>query len=159
MKKSLIYLLVCFSIFTFISCGDDEPSSGSGDLIGTWETKDAEGLFNDVFSSYYEDTKAYLQIKADGTWTVVSVIVWTDEAVDYLNLDKKVQVEKDSCKWHIEDGKIYLDIDNPDDINIANVMTYKCDKNTLQLTAIDFYSITVTYKRVSDSVIDKYLNN
>lgn len=135
MKKSLIYLFMCFSIFTFTSCGDDEPSSGYSDLIGTWQEDDEfTNVFNDVFD--YE-TYHFIQFKKDGT---------------YIEVDVLNEVEVIRGTWTRSGNTIYATNEG----GTTKTTIVSLTKNTLVTSTL---GIEQTYKRVSDSVINKYLKD
>ncbi len=135
MKKYLIYLLVLLSIFTFTSCGDDEPSGGNGDLIGTWQEDDEfTNVFNDVFDY---DTYHFIQFRKDGT---------------YIEIDVFDEVEVMKGTWTRKGDKILATNEHAS----SSITIVSITKNTLVTSA---FGIEQTYKRVSDSTIDKYLRN
>lgn len=135
MKQYLIYFLAFISFFAFTSCGDDEPSSGNGDLIGTWQEDDEfTNAFNNVFD--YE-TNHFIQFKKDGT---------------YIEIDVLDEVEVIRGTWTREGNTIYATNEHASSTTTIVSIT----KNILVTTT---FGIQQTFKRVSDSVIDKYLRN
>lgn len=135
MKQYLIYLLAIISIFTFTSCGDDEPSSGNSDLIGTWQEDDEfTNVFNDVLDY---DTYHFIQFKKDGT---------------YIEIDVLSEVEIIRGTWTRKGDTIYATNEHAS----SSIKIVSITKNTLVTST---FGIEQTYKRVDDSVINKYLND
>lgn len=135
MKQYLIYLLAIISIFTFTSCGDDEPSSGNSDLIGTWQEDDE---FTDVFNDVLDyETYHFIQFKKDGT---------------YIEVDVFDEVEVIKGTWTRKGNTIYATNEHASSSSKIVSIT----KNTLVTSTL---GIEQTYKRVDDSIINKYLND
>lgn len=135
MKKYLIFFLAFISIFTFTSCGDDEPSSGNGDLIGTWQEDDE---FTDVFNDIFDfETYHYIQLRKDGT---------------YIEVDDLDEVEVIRGTWTRNGNTIYAT--NEGGTTKSTIVSLT--KNTLVISTL---GIEQTFKRVSDSAINKYLND
>lgn len=135
MKKYLIFFLAFISIFTFTSCGDDEPSSGNGDLIGTWQEDDE---FTDVFNDIFDfETYHYIQLRKDGT---------------YIEVDDLDEVEVIRGTWTRNGNTIYAT--NEGGTTKSTIVSLT--KNTLVISTL---GIEQTFKRVSDSAINKYLKD
>ena len=135
MKQYLIYLLAFISIFTFTSCGDDEPSSGDGDLIGTWQEDDE---FTDVFNDVFDyDTYHFIQFKKDGT---------------YFEVDVLEEIEVIKGTWTRNGNTIYA----KNDAGSSTTTIVSITKETLVTST---FGIQQTYKRVNDNVINKYIRN
>lgn len=56
--KNLFFGLLIISAFSFIGCGDDEPSCSASDFIGTWNRQGDEECENDP------------DVTADATFTI-----------------------------------------------------------------------------------------
>lgn len=134
MKQYLIFFLAFISIFTFTSCGDDEPSGDNGDLIGTWQEDDEfTNVFNEVFD--YE-TYHFIQFKKDGT---------------YIEVDVLNEVEVIKGTWTRNGNTIYATNEG----GTTKTTIVSLTKNTLVTSTL---GIEQTFKRVNDNVINKYLN-
>lgn len=136
MKKHLYQLLVAliaFSSLFLVSCNDEEDIS-SGDIVGTWEW--------DFFDSEDYWGKQYVQFNADGEY--IEVNLNADGTIDYI--DRGGQWERN--------GNTVIISDEGEEIPTAAVIT-KLSNEDLTLTVL---GISMSYKRVDDSVIEKYLN-
>lgn len=134
MKKYLYLLFVAIFAtmsFALTSCSnDDEPSAG-GDIVGSWEnvTDWATGL-----------GKQYVKFESDGTYYEIN---------EYPS-DGEVEVLKGKWKKDGNTLKVYGSKDMKDVTATISNLT----DNTLTITAL---GISQDYKRVSDSVLDKYI--
>ena len=116
--------------FTLTSCGDDdddEPSSGN--IVGTWEAT------NYPFGIYQ-----VIQFSSNGKYTEVTVDP-DDNETDILK-----------GKWTQKDNKITI---IEDEFGLTSTATIV--KVTDKTLALDVLSLETSYKKVSDSTIDKYL--
>lgn len=134
MKKYLYLLFVALFAtmsFALTSCSnDDEPSAG-GDIVGSWENvTDWATLIG----------KQYVKFESDGTYYEIN---------EYAS-DGEVEVLK--AKWK-KDGNT-LKVFGSKDMQDGTATISNLTDNTFTITA---YGISQDYKRVSDSVLDKYI--
>ena len=136
MKKHLYQLLVALialSSLFLVSCNDEEDIS-SGDIVGTWEW--------DSFDSEDYWGKQYVQFNADGEYIEVN-----------LNADGTIEYIDRGGQWE-RIGNTVIISDEGEEIPTTAVIT-KLSNEDLTLTLL---GISMSYKRVDDSVIEKYLN-
>lgn len=132
-KYLKLFMVALFATLTFTltSCGDDdEPSVGN--IVGSWKCVDYEAF----------GVIQYLQFRADGTVTEVDI---DEDGPDVMN-----------GTWKLErDLLTFINNDEEWDMDIPTVSTVeKVTNSELVLTTL---GIKLTYKKVADSEIDKYL--
>lgn len=127
MKKILYALMLVLGMSVLSSCSKEGNGSS---IIGTWE-------YTDV--SWYdgEEYAVYFQFKDNGTYVYVSVD-------NYRSNDFRSYV--DYGTWSLSEDTLILD-----DVEKYPVLELTKDSLTLVL------DVEGTFKRVSDSVIKKYL--
>ena len=144
-------LAVALMGISLTACGDDNDEPGGGSIVGTWE-----GDFLHWFEStngqdgFYESSKGYIKFNDDNTYISVSDIVYTDEWVEIYGVDKhEIEIEHGSYK--ISGNTITL----ADSDQTYSPVTFSVKGNKLTIVTL---GLTFTFTRVSDSVINKYLN-
>lgn len=134
------------------ACGDDkdEPKgTNSKDLIGTWESDIVrDGV--DGMEFFYESGESLIQFRNDGTMVSVNVLVLKDE---YVFDGKKEDIEVEYGTWRVEGDKIYREGED----GAEEVMTFKVKGNDLTLTTTRGIIASLTFTKVPDSRINKYL--
>ena len=140
MKKFYLFLSVMMLSLvsvSFVSCGDDKDEPKSSDLVGTWQLKaiDEDGA---VFETLVQFTK-------NGQWN--SVEIYEGEA--------GVEVEVEHGTYTVSGNNLTVTV-TEDGVTVNEKITFEVKGDKLMLT-IDELPIAVTYVRVKDSVIEKYL--
>ena len=134
------------------ACGDDkdEPKgTNAKDLIGTWESDIVrDGV--DGMEFFYESGESLIQFRNDGTMVSVNVYVLKDE---YVFDGKKEDIEVEYGTWRVEGDKIYGEGED----GAEEVMTFKVKGNDLTLTTTRGIIASLTFTKVPDSRINKYL--
>ena len=134
------------------ACGDDkdEPKgTNAKDLIGTWESDIVrDGV--DGMEFFYESGESLIQFRNDGTMVSVNVLVLKDE---YVFDGKKQDIEVEYGTWRVEGDKIYREGED----GAEEVMTFKVKGNDLTLTTTNGIIASLTFTKVPDSRINKYL--
>lgn len=154
MKKYLnilVAVMLAAVSFGLTGCGsdDDEPVSiDSKDLIGTWEC-DLVKAGVEAMSDFYESGEELMQFRADGTVVAVDVLVLKD---DFVFDGEKVDIDVTYGTWRTDGNKIIFDYDDEPEIG-----TFKVKGNKLELTSTSPIVLTLTFTKVSDSRINKYL--
>lgn len=144
MKKYLKLLFVAlFATMTLslASCSDDkdEPDGGKYDIVGTWEC--TEGLLVNTM----EGSELYIQFQSDGTVRQVTI------APSFLP-GQKPEIDKLIGKWEINGNTLNL---SGGGALSSNSKIIKVSGDYLEL---EMMSLVHKFKRVSDSVVDKYFN-
>ena len=146
----LVMLAMMIAALSFTACGgddDDNTNNSGGNVIGTWEC-DAQkeiGIELEGTSSTH-----YFQFKADGSMIAVDVNSYDRSVWGEYTPDDDIIVERGT--WKTADGKLYLTTNSETDI-----VLYSVSGNKLTLTSTSGLIAKITYTRVSDSTIDKYL--
>ncbi len=155
MKKYLnvmVAVMLAAVSFSLSGCGsdDDEPggSSDGKELIGTWEC-DLVKAGVEAMSEFYESGEELIQFRADGTVVAVDVLVYKDE---YVYDGEKEDIDVSYGTWRTEGNKIIFNYDDEPEVG-----TYKVKGKTLELTSTSPIVLTLTFTKVSDSRINKYL--
>lgn len=134
------------------ACGDDkdEPKgTNAKDLIGTWESDIVrDGV--DAMEFFYESGESLIQFRNDGTMVSVNVLVLKDE---YVFDGKKEDIEVEYGTWRVEGDKIYREGED----GAEEVMTFKVKGKALTLTTTSGIIASLTFTKVPDSRINKYL--
>lgn len=133
MKKIVWLFMSVMALSLAISC--DKDNSNDSDIIGTW-LKVSES-FDD--ESGDDDTK-YLQFRKDGTL----IIVW-----DYDEIDSDYYIT-----WSMEGKVLTITLMSVDFGTQTGSTNVDITKDTLIFMGKGFQ---ITYKRVPDSTINKYL--
>lgn len=144
-------LAVALMGISLTACGDDNNEPSGGSIVGTWE-----GDYLHWFDSangqdgFFESSKGYIKFNDDNTYISVSDIVYTDEWVEIYGAQKhEVEIERGTYK--ISGNTITL----TDSDQTYSPATFGVKGNKLTIVAL---GLTFTFTRVSDSVINKYLN-
>ena len=137
MKKYLKLLFVAiFATMTLSlsSCKDDKDEPDGGNLVGTWKP----------VSTLDDWGTQYIQFKSDGTYVTVLIVgdIWSD-LYEYLGED---QIEIDYGTWSRSGNTLTV---NGYDSTIVKLTSSK-----LEVTQM---GITMSYVKVPDSEIEKYL--
>ena len=155
MKKYLtmmVAVMLAAMSLGLAACGDDkdEPKgTNAKDLIGTWESDIVrDGV--DGMEFFYESGESLIQFRNDGTMVSVNVYVLKDE---YVFDGKKEDIEVEYGTWRVEGDKIYREGED----GAEEVMTFKVKSNVLTLTTTSGIIASLTFTKVPDSRINKYL--
>lgn len=151
MKKQLFLLaamLLAVMSISLAACGDDndEPGSG-GDIVGTWECDISRTLIDEM-SDMYKSGDQLIQFRSDGTMVTVNAYVLTDAWVAITGEREEVEVEYGT--YRISGDKLIS--------GDGETVKFKLQGNKLTLTPTSGIILPFTFTRVSDSVINKYLN-
>lgn len=92
----------------------------------------------------------YFQFKADGSMIAVDVNSYDRSVWGEYTPDDEVIVERGT--WKTADGKLYMT-----DSEGTETALFSVSGNKLTLTSTSGIIVKITYTRVSDSAIDKYL--
>lgn len=144
--KRITYLwtlvLAAIMAFTFTACGDDddEPTTTKSDFVGTWSLQEATGYGESV------DDFEYLQLKSDGTY--IDVQEDEDEAKGYT---------VDYGNWTASDSKLTLQISTG--VLKGTSISYDIIQKDKNRITVSLFGVTAYLVKVSDSTIDKYLEN
>lgn len=131
--------MALFAIISFAltSCGnDDEPDTG-GDLIGTWEwdsfnTDETEDIFG----------KQYIQFGSDGQYIEVDID-------DGFGSEEEVDIKRGQWKQSVNT----ITVSGEGLITVTAKITELTDTD---LTIV-VLGLSMSYKRVDDSIIENYL--
>lgn len=141
MKKYLyqiFVLILAITSLTFVSCSDgDDDEISSSNIVGTWE--------NDSFSTDEAETffgKQYVQFNANGEFIEIDVDGYGSEG----------DVDITRGQWKKEGNTISIS-----GKGVTPVTTQITNLTNTDLTLVTL-GISLSYKRVDDSIIDKYLN-
>ena len=139
MKKlysTIMMLAMMVAALSFTACGGDDDALGDSSIYGTWKSVSAEGWLPQY------DGLTYIQFKKDGTYIHIS------DGVDGLEIEKGT--------WKVEGNGLIVNM--PDekigDFTVTfTIVELKSDRLGLSLIGLTGY-----YERVSDSVIQKYID-
>lgn len=151
MKKQLFLLaamLLAVMSISLTACGDDndEPGSG-GDIVGTWECDISRTLIDEM-SDMYKSGNQLIQFRSDGTMVTVMAYVLTDTWAAITGERDDIEVEYGT--YRISGDKLIS--------GDGETVKFKLQGNKLTLTPTSGIILPLTFTRVSDSVINKYLN-
>lgn len=146
--KFLFLLAVALMGISLTACGDDKDEpGGGGDIVGTWECDISRTLIDEM-SDMYKSGDQLIQFRSDGTMMTVNAYVLTDAWAQFTGETEEVEVEYDT--WRISGDKIIS--------SDGETVKFKLQGNQLTLTPTSGIIIPITFTRVSDSRINKYLN-
>lgn len=143
MKKYLYPFMMALMVilsFAFVSCSSDDDGDGamSASIVGTWKNNTFYG--SGELEDFYGEQ--YVQFRADGRYIEVEVGGYGSEG--------KVNISEG--RWQQSGNTIVLS--ETDEITATVVIS--------KLTDTDFIlywgGLSMSYKRVADSEIEKYLN-
>ncbi|MBQ3362529.1 MAG: lipocalin family protein [Muribaculaceae bacterium] len=140
MKKFYFFLSVMLLALVSVgvaSCGDDKDEPVNSDIVGTWQVKSID-----------DDGEAYenlVQFTKNGKWHSVDIYV------EYDGTD----VDVEHGTYSVSGNKLMVTYTD-DGHSITETFTYEVKGNKLMLSYMD-YPVVLTYNRVSDSLIEKYL--
>ena len=98
----------------------------------------------------------YYQFKDDGTFTEVLATTYSDDWVKWFNEDKQ-EIEIERGTWKVSNGLLYITYEDNFTDYSNNTYKYSVKGNKLTLTATSGIILSVTFTRIPDSTIDKYL--
>ena len=137
-KKFSLFALIVAAL-SFTACGDDDIGDdgiSSSEIVGTWMGGDIEGWLLD-FDDMIEFGEAdYFQFKDDGTFVRIYV---EENEIEYGD-------------WKLNNGNLIMHY--KDDGMTITYDVISVNKKTLVLSIL---GLTFYLERVSDSVINKYL--
>lgn len=140
MKKNLhLFITVIFAVCTlsFYSCSDDEDATLSSDIVGTWKW-DSFGM--DETEAFFGEQ--YVQFSSNGQYTEVNLDGFGSEGeVDILR-----------GQWRQSGNTITVSGNG-----IPTTTTEITELTDSDLTLVTL-GISMSYRRVDDSEIEKYLN-
>ena len=119
------------------SCGDDKDEPVNSDIVGTWQVKCID-----------EDGEAYenlVQFTQNGKWHSVEIYYEFDET----------DVDVEHGTYSVSGNKVIVTYTD-DGHSISQTFNYEVKGDKLMLSHLD-YPVVVTYIRVNDSVIERYL--
>lgn len=155
----LAFILMGALSLSIVSCGDDdeEDFSGGGNIIGTWSTDLASDISKQLDDDdYITNMEQYYQFKNDGTFTEVLATTYSDDWVKWFNEDKQ-EIEIERGTWKISNGLLYIIYEDNFTDYSNNTYKYSVKGNKLTLTSTSGIILSVTFTRIPDSTIDKYL--
>lgn len=140
MKKYLYQFMVALmavASFAFVSCSDEEDETLSSDIVGTWKwdsfnTDETEVLFG----------QQYIQFGVDGQWI----------EVDIRGLGSEGEVDIMRGQWRQSGNTITV---SGNGVPTTTTEITELTETDLKLVTL---GIPMSYKRVADSEIEKYLN-
>src|SRR5574344_1068947 len=146
MKKYLFMTLAVVAVTSLflVSCSssDDNNSVGGGNIVGTWKW---DSFNSDETEEFFGEQ--YVQFKSDGTFIEVDI--------GGSGSDKgKVEIMRG--QWEKTDNIITIRTIDASSANNPTTQTEISKLTETDLTIITL-GITMSYKRVSDSDIEKYL--
>mgnify|MGYP002856748034 FL=1 len=147
LKCLFSFALLAAMTLSLTACGDDNDEPSGGDIVGTWECDISRTLIDEM-SDFYKSGDELIQFRSDGTMVTVTAYVLTDEWAQYTDKTEDVEVEYDT--WRISGDKIIS--------GDGETVKFKLQGNQLTLTPTSGIIIPLTFTRVSDSRINKYLN-
>ena len=155
MKKyfypTLMMLAMMVAALSFTACGgddeDDNTDSSGGNVVGTWVADAQKELGIEIEGT---SSTHYFQFKADGTMIAVDVNTYDSSVWGEYTPDDEVIVERGT--WKTADGKLYMT-----DSEGTETALYSVSGNKLTLTSTSGVIVKMTYTRVADNSIDKYL--
>lgn len=128
--KLLMVALFATLSFTLTSCGDDdEPNGSDGNIIGTWQNVGELATSMEVIQ--------YLQFKEGGVFIGVEVYP------EYWDVEADVE----ELTWSLSGNTLKID---------GAPSTIKSLSKTKLV--LETMGISQEYKKVSDSIIDDYIN-
>lgn len=157
MKKYFsILTAVILAVLTMslTACGDDndEPENTNPKaLIGTWESVLAQDLI-EAMDGIWESGEQLFQFRSDGTAISVNYYVLSDYMAELEGHKEETDIQY--CTWEAKGDMIYV----VDEDGYTNQYKYTIKGDKLTLTLTKGIEIPVTFKRVSDSRINKYLD-
>ena len=119
------------------SCGDDKDEPVNSDIVGTWQVKGID-----------EDGEAYenlVQFTQNGKWHSVEIYYEFDET----------DVDVEHGTYSVSGNKVIVTYTD-DGHSISQTFNYEVKGDKLMLSYLD-YPVVITYIRVNDSVIERYL--
>ena len=140
MKKYLYQFMVALmavASFAFVSCSDEEDETLSSDIVGTWK-----------WDSFYTDEtdvlfgQQYIQFGVDGQWI----------EVDIRGLGSEGEVDIMRGQWRQSGNTITV---SGNGVPTTTTEITELTETDLKLVTL---GIPMSYKRVADSEIEKYLN-
>ena len=147
----LAMLAMMVAALSFTACGgdddDDNTDNSGGNVVGTWVADAQKELGIEIEGT---SSTHYFQFKEDGSMIAVDVNSYDKSVWGEYTPDDEVIVERGA--WKTADGKLYMTDNSGTDIALYSVSGKK-----LTLTSTSGLIAKITYTRVSDSAIDKYL--
>jgi len=147
----LAMLAMMVAALSFTACGgdddDDNTDNSGGNVVGTWVADAQKELGIEIEGT---SSTHYFQFKEDGSMIAVDVNSYDKSVWGEYTPDDEVIVERGA--WKTADGKLYMTDNSGTDIALFSV-----SGNKLTLTSTSGLIAKITYTRVSDSAIDKYL--
>ena len=133
----LTVMLLALVSVSVTSCGDDKDEPVNSDIVGTWQVKGID-----------EDGEAYehlVQFTKNGKWHSVDIFYEYDET----------DVDVEHGTYSVSGNKVIVNYTD-DGHSISQTFNYEVKGDKLMLSYLD-YPVVITYIRVKDSVIEKYL--
>ena len=139
------------------ACGNDsndEPEGG--DIVGTWSNDLGQEIIN-VMDDIYSSGEDLIQFRNDGTYVEVSVLHFTKDWADLFADDedfKNPEIEIERGTYTVSGDKLTLYHSDGG----KDVCTVSIKGKSMTVTTTIGLIISGTFTKVSDSVINKYLN-
>lgn len=143
--KCLFVALFATLTISLTSCSKDDDKPISGDIVGTWECVETfadnvdwgDLIDNDEWGNYLDNYKQYIRFSSDGSFVEVDID------------DEGTEVAKGT--WSQSGNKITIK-GNDMISGVASIVELTSNK-----LVIEMMGLPMTYKKVADSTIDKYL--
>lgn len=153
-KTLFLLLVVTLMSISLTACGDDNDEPGGGDIVGTWEADYIDWFVGNGQSGVLESqSKVYIRFYDDNTYISISDFVYSDEWVEIFGVEKH-EIEIDRGTYKITGNTISIQ-STTDPESTSMPATFNVKGNKMTLIAL---GLTLTFTRISDSVINKYLN-
>lgn len=131
----MVLLAVC--ALSFYSCSDDEGEISSSDIVGTWKW---DSFNTDETEAFFREQ--YIQFGSDGQYIEVGI--------DGFGSEGEIDIIKG--KWAQSGNTITI---SGNGVPTTTMEITELTDTDLTLVAL---GIPMSYKRVADSEIEKYLN-
>ena len=151
----LVAMLMAVTTLGLTACGDDNDEPDSGDIVGTWSC-DLSREMIEAMDDIYTSGEDLIQFRNDGTFVEVSVLYFTNEWAEMFSDDEDFQnpeVLIDRGTYTISGDQLTMFYGDGE----KEVCTYKVKGKSLTVTSTYGIVIGMTFTRVSDSRIEKYL--
>ena len=135
--KLLMVALFATMTFALTSCGDDDDEPSTANIVGTWK-----GIDKFSVEDYYTVIDSYMQFKSDGKY--IEIDAFDDGDIDIVK-----------GTWTLDGNTLTMNANNEYGFTVPYTVTVK--KITNKELTVTVFGIERTYKRVTDSEIDKYL--
>ena len=139
------------------ACGNDNDEPVDGDIVGTWSSDLAQEMIN-AMGDFYSSGEDIIQFRKDGTYVEVFALHFTKEWADFYADDedfKNPEIEIERGTYTISGDILTLYFGDGE----KEVCTFKIKGKSMTVTTTFGLIISTTFTKVSDSVINKDLQN